>query len=219
MKDIKMYYEYCNYNTPDILDAEDEMRKVFRMIDNGLGGFCTDIFQLRKIAKYLPDGFTISGPVDYPMGKSDRQVRQHEAITLLKAGANAIDLVCHRHYLFNNDWIPLKLDIESIKEICDEYGATLRIMINWHDDKDGNVIVHVAKLLIEYGMDIFIPSIGYHRDDFLDNLIMSHVIQAELDIPSVCNGYLYLDKHLEQLQKSNVFGLRLYPSNYKMVYK
>jgi len=213
-----MYYEYCNYNTIDVLDTKEEMKKVFKMIDSGLNGYCTDLFQLRKIAKYLPEGFTVSGPVDYPIGRSDRTVRQHETLTLLKAGANAIDLVCHRHYLLNSDWIPLKLDIESIKNICNDYNASLRIMINWHDDKDGNVIVHIAKLLKEYGMDFFIPAIGYHNDEFLDNLIMSHVVQAETGISSICNGYLYLEKQLDQLNKASIFGLRLYTSNYRMVY-
>lgn len=213
-----MYYEYCNYNTQDVLSSKDEMQKVFKMIDKGLNGFCTDIFQLREIAKFLPEGFVLAGPVDYPLGKSDRKVRQHETITLLKSGANAIDLVCHRHYLMNNDWIPLKIDIESIMEICKNYNATLRIMLNWQDDTDGDVIINLARLLKDYGMDIFIPSIGYYNDDFLDNLVMSHVTQAEADIPTICNGYLYLEKHLEQLKKANVFGLRLYPSNYKKVY-
>ena len=218
MKGIKMYYEYCNYNTSDVLDIREEMKKVFSMIDRGLNGFCTDIFQIRQISSYIPEGFVIAGPVDYPLGKSDRQVRQHETLSLIKAGANAIDLVCHRHYLMNSDWIPLKLDIESIKQICVDHNVTLRIMLNWHDDKDGNIVVNIVKLLQEYGIDIFLPSLGYYNDDFIDNLIMTHVVQVETGVPSICNGYLHLDKHLGQLSKANVFGLRLYYSNYKMVY-
>ena len=214
-----MYYEYCNYNTQDVLNAKDEMKKVFNMLDKGLDGFCTDIFQMREIAKFLPEGFVLSGPVDYPLGKSDRKVRQHEALTLLKSGANAIDLVCHRHYLMNNDWIPLKVDVECMAGICKDYNATLRIMINWQDDKSGSVIVNIAKLLHEYGADIFIPSLGYYNDDFIDNLVISHVTQEDAKVPTICNGYLHLDKHLDALGKAEVFGLRLYPSNYKMVYK
>ena len=59
MKDIKMYYEYCNYNTQDVLNTKDEMKKVFNLLDKGLNGFCTDIFQMREIAKFLPEGFDL----------------------------------------------------------------------------------------------------------------------------------------------------------------
>ena len=193
-----MYYEYCNYNTQDVLNTKDEMKKVFNMLDKGLNGFCTDVFQMREIAQFLPEGFVLSGPVDYPLGKSDRKVRQHEAITLLKSGANAIDVVCHRHYLLNSDWIPLKVDVECMAEICKDYNATLRIMINWQDDKSGDIIVQIAKLLHEYGADIFIPSLGYYNDDFIDNLVISHVTQEDAKVPTICNGYLHLEKHFSK---------------------
>jgi len=219
MKGIKMYYEYCNYNTQRILNAKDEMGKVFDMIDRGLSGFCTDIFQMREIAQFLPEGFVLAGPVDYPLGKSDRKVRQHEAITLLKSGANAIDLVCHRHYLMNNDWVSLKVDIQSMRQICKDYNATLRIVTNWQDDKNVEIFIQVVKLLRDYKIDFLIPSTAYHNDDFTDNLIVSHVVQEDTGVPTICNGYLYLDKHKEQLDKAEIFGFRFYPSNYKMVYK
>lgn len=213
-----MYYEYCNYNTTDVLDIKSQMSLVFKLIDKGLNGFCTDIYHIREIAKYIPEGFVLSGAVDYPLGKSDIKIRQHQAINTLRSGANAIDLVCHRQFLMNNDWSNLKLDISSIKEICKNHNATLRVMINWSDDNDGAVIVNVARLLQSYGMDIFIPSIAYHNDDFIDNLVMSHITQAETKIPTICNGYLHLQKHKEQFFKADIFGLRLYSSNYKMVY-
>ena len=214
-----MYYEYCNYNSQKILNTKDEMKKVFNMIDRGLNGFCTDVFQMREIAQFLPEGFVLAGSIDYPLGKSDRKIRQHEAITLLKSGANAIDLMCHRHYLMHSDWVPLKVDIECIREICKDYNATLRMIINWQDDRNAEVVVQIVKLLRDYGIDFLIPSPAYHNDDFTDNLIMSHVIQADTGVQTICNGYLYLDKHLEQLGKADVFGFRFYPSNYKMVYK
>ena len=67
--------------------------------------------------------------------------------------------------------------------------------------------------------DIFVPSLGYYNDDFIDNLVISHVTQEDAGVPTICNGYLHLNKHLDALSKAQIFGLRLYPSNYKMVYK
>lgn len=213
-----MYYEYCNYNTIDHLNNKEQIDLVFKLIDQGLDGFCTDIYQIREIAKYIPEGFVLSGAVDYPLGKSDTKVRQHQAINTLRSGANAIDLVCHRQYLMNNDWSHLKQDISSIKEICKNYNATLRVMINWEDEYDGAVVVNIARLLYSYGMDIFIPSLGYYHDDFVDNLVISHITQAETKIYTICNGYMYVPKHKEQFLKAEIFGLRLYHTNYKMVY-
>lgn len=213
-----MYYEYCNYNTQKVFDHEFELAKIFKLLDRGFGGVCSDIFFARKLKGFLPEGIVLSCPVDYPLGKSDKKVREHETITNLKSGANAIDLVCHRQYLLNNDWISLKEDISTIKNICNDYNATLRVMTNWTDDEDTNIILNIAKLLQEFGMDIFIPSIAFHNDDFVDNLVVSHVTQADTSIPTICNGYMYLDKHVEQFKKATVFGLRLYHSNYKLVY-
>lgn len=214
-----MYYEYCNYNTEYVLDIQEEIKLVFHMIDQGLNGFCTDIHHIREIAKFIPEGFVLAGCVDYPLGKSDMKVRQHQAINTLRSGANAIDLVCHRQFLMNNDWTNLKNDIVSIKEICKNYNATLRIMINWADDRDGNVIINLARLLASYGMDIFIPHTGFYHDDFIDNLLISHITQAETKIPTICNGYLHLEKHKQQFDKADIFGLRVYFDNYKMVYR
>lgn len=217
MKGIRMYYEYCNYNTYELQDIDEEQKRVFSMMKQGLNGFATDIFQIREFAPIIPEGFVLAGPVDYPIGRSDRKVRQHQAITLLKAGANAIDLVCHRHYM-GNDWPGLKSDILCVKEICRDYNATLRIMINYQDDKSGDVSVVMSDLLADYGADVIIPSLGYHNEDFYDTLIMSHVLNEDKGIPTICNGHAHLPKHIEALGKTNMFGFRVYSSNYKLVY-
>lgn len=213
-----MYLEYCNYNTQEVLSEESEIKQIFNLIEEQkIGGVCTDIHTARELATMLPFGFVLSCPVDFPMGKSDSKLRQHEAIANLKAGANALDVVCNRKLLQNRKWKALESDIKTIGNICHDYGASLRVLINTDDDMMENNI-SVCKIMKEYGVDIILPSIGYHNVEFVDCLITCHMIEQECDMYTICNGYMHKETHIKDLQKSGIFGGRLYYNNLKLVY-
>lgn len=213
-----MYYEYCDYNLQDKDTIDNTLSSVFRMMKQGLAGYCTDIHTIREVSKYFNDGFVLAGPVDYPLGNSDRSVRMHQATNLFNAGANAIDVVANK-FLFNNgEYKKLHKDINSLKCVANEYKGTIRVIINGLDYSTFNC-VEFCKRVVDAGADFIIPTLGYQNDDFGDNLAMSYILQEELKIPVICNGYMHLDKHMDQFKKSKLQYLRLYKSNYKMVYK
>lgn len=204
-----MYVEYCNYNRY-IEDYSKELSEVFLAIENEFNGLALPIHMIREIREYMPDGLVLAAPIDYPSGYSSTKVRIHSVINYCQSGANAIDLVPNQ-YLLRCKYKDLKSEISTAINICKDYGATLRIFLDYHNVSN---VVRFAKMCYDVGVEIAFPTIGYHHDDFFDNLITAKVIDEETEMSTIFNGYMWTKEHVKFAASANLFGIRLY--NHKL---
>jgi|GEM_PF-2848093 len=207
-----MYTEYCSYNKV-INDYEVEKKLVFKAMDNGVNGIAIPIHMIREMKEYMPEGIVISAPIDYPSGYSSSKVRNHMVISAIKAGANAIDYVPN-HYLMKNKFTELLEEITSIQNICKDNNVNLRVFLEYnHSDN----IVTTAKILVSMGITHVFPTLGYHHDDFNDNIINCNLLHQYSDVLCIFNGYLWKKEQLKAVEDAGIFGVRLYNSELILV--
>ena len=200
-----MYFEYCNYNKY-IEDYNKELEQIFRSIDQGLGGLALPICLAREVRGYLPDGLVLSTAVDYPSGYGSVKTRQHATLTALKSGINAIDYVPNQYFV-RNKFTELTSEVKGALSMCKDYGATLRVFLNYNYI---GKITTFARQLESIGVEFAFPTIGYHHDDFFDNLLNTKLVEKETKLSVIFNGYMWTQDQMEMIKKSQIFGARLY---------
>ncbi len=199
-----MYVEYCNYNKY-IESYEQELKTVFKAIDKGIQGFALPIHMIREIREYIPDTIVLAAPIDYPSGYSSTKVRNHMVLNSVQSGANAIDYVPNQ-YLLRSKFTELKDEIKTVLNICNDYGATLRIFLDYRYSG----IISIAKQYVAMGIDIGFCTIGYHHDDFYDNLINCKLLSSKTGMSTIFNGYIWTNEQIQLVKQAKTFGIRLY---------
>lgn len=205
-----MYLEYCMYDKAFVEDFELQTRKLFRAVDLKFNGVALPLYAFREMKRYIWDlDLSTAVSIDYPTGTSDRRVRLHESLVALKEGANTIDVVICPYLIRKNKYNKIKEDLTSHLRMCDDYGATLRAVLNYdlHRTKQ---ILNVAEAVEDAGVDYLIPSNGFHRDDIYNNILISNTIENYTNINVVSSGHIWLEEQYQAAISSNIFGLRLY---------
>jgi deoxyribose-phosphate aldolase len=203
-----MYKELCLYQYAPLQTPEQYQKEVFSAIEKNLNGVCLPVYVLRELKQYIPNGMTISAPIDFPFGVCDTSIKLNMIHQAIKAGANSIDIVLNDYKVYNNHNSFIK-DVEAQVKLCREYNICPRVMLNCpvFDQKD---CIFLGKLIRGIGIEFACPSVGNHLDDMADNLIMCKVLQKEIDINMIFNGAIKTEKELDIVEKSGVWGLRLY---------
>lgn len=201
-----MYVEYACY---DYTTKEDVRKAIFRALEIGVNGISVPHIFLGFITDILAEGIVISSPIDYPLGKSDPAIRQHSIIRALRNGANAIDLVSQSILLLNDKTAEFTSDLSAAKKICDDNGATLRVMVDYRV-LSMPLITETVVACKTLGIDYMFMSNGHYVDDYQDNMLLCHKIQMDHEILAICNGNVYLPRHYELIQKAGIFGVRFH---------
>ena len=189
--------------------TEEETRKaVFTASECNLNGICILSAYIGQMREFVPD-MILSCPIDYPQGSSDIKVRNHAIISALRKGANAVDLVLNHPLAMNRKMNELIEDISSNLQICKEYGASLRMMMEYRMFEDANLFFDIASLLKEVGVEYVFPATGHRLDNYRDNLICGKVTFEKSGLKVICNGNISSKKQYEEIKKSQVFGVRL----------
>ena len=139
-------------------------------------------------------------------GLSATKVREHMAINSLNSGATALDYVPN-HYYLKNKFPELKKEVETIMNICEDHEAALRIFLDYRNSTN---IVTICKIFHDIGANLFFPTVGYHHDDFFDNIINSKLIEDQIGCHVIFNGYMWKKEQLDFVREADLFGLRLY---------
>jgi len=200
-----MYFEYCNYNKY-IENYSDEFAKIFAAIDNGLTGFALPMHLIHEMKGYLPNDYTIATGIDFPCGYSVPKVRNHMILNAVKAGVNTVDLVPNQYFL-REKFSELAAEIETSLAICKDNGAKLRVFLDYHYISN---IVNIGKIMAGLGVETVFPTIGYHHDDYFDNLINSKLLEGRTPLQVIFNGYMWTKEQLDRVIGSEVYGVRLY---------
>ncbi len=208
-----MHLEFCNYNRPYFDDLDKQRRQVFDAIQQDYHTVCLPLYLLRDIREYISGIDTsFACAIDFPNGTGDKKLREHETLSCLKSQANVIDLVLNPFLIKERKYNKIFSEISTHKRICDDYGATLRIIMHYslYTPRD---CVAISRLIQDTGCKYIIPSSGYHNDDIYDNLLISHTIEEKTNINVISNGYIWLKKQYISAINSKIFGLRLYSLN------
>jgi len=207
-----MYLEYCIYNN-HITDYSEELNKVFKAIDNGVDGLAVPTHFFLKIKDIIADTVELAIPIDYPMGYTLSKNKINSVLNAGKIGANIIDYTPNSYYL-KHDFSKLKNEIKTCLGICKDYDMTFRLFLD-HNRSDLKDLIAITKIYYELGVDACFPSIGYHHDDFIDNVINAKLIEEKSNMPMMFNGYLWQKEQLDEILKYDFFGIRVY--NYKIL--
>jgi len=200
-----MYVEYCIYNK-NIQDYSKELSYVFKAIDNDINGICIPIHMYHEIKNFIPEGVVCSVPIDYPSGYSSTKTKNHSILNAVKGGIKSIDFVMN-NYLFQSKHKELEKELKSAINICRDYNTTLRVFIDNTLSKD---LIGTAKYLKSLGVEFCYPTIGYHHDNFVDTLINCKLIEKEVNINTIFNGYFWTEQQTNIIKRSNIFGIRIY---------
>ena len=166
---------------------------------------------IREMREYLPPYLSISAPIDYPCGISSTKVREHMAINSLNSGANALDYVPN-HYFLKHKFSELKSEVETMLKICNDHDSTLRVFLDYRHTKNNYT---VCNILHDIGVDLFFPTVGYHHDDFFDNVINAKMIEEQSGCSIIFNGYMWKKDQIDFIKEIDIFGMRIY--NLKLV--
>jgi hypothetical protein len=201
-----MFIEYCVYNK-HLDDYDEEIKNIFDVIQNGkINGLALPIEILKRYKEFFPEGIMLSTAIDYPLGLSSQKVKEFAVINSIKSGANAIDFIPNQYnlkYRFKD----LIKELETIQNICSDNNVELRIFLDYHYISS---IETIAKLYNNCGIEIAFPTIGYHHDDFYDNIIHAKNLEEKTNLKIIFNGYIWTEDQMEFVKSNDIYGLRLY---------
>lgn len=168
-----------------------------------------------KLAKSII-GSTIKcgAVVDYPLGLLDNKSRLSSVEFCLKSGASVIELVAPSYLLCNRKYEKFRDDIKSNLELCQQYGAELRYIIEYRVFTL-ELMYKIAQILVGYGINTIYPSTGYSLDDINDNLLARAMINKKIpEINIIANGNIWNDKQVEMIFKNiDLYGFKCHSIN------
>lgn len=199
------YNEYCCYNRY-IENFDDELSNVFSAIDVGVHGLNLPIHMIHEIQEYIPRHLVVSTAIDYPSGYSSTKARISALLYSVKSGANAIDYTPN-NYLVQLRFTDFRDELNTALAICNDYGCSFRLFLcaNRYPSE-----VDLARYYAKIGVEMGFPSIGYHREDFIDTMLWARTVQKATGIDMIFTGYIHKPEQLEQLSRAEIFGCRLY---------
>lgn len=206
-----IYTEFACYDKEYTADIK---QQIFRAIGLGVGGISVPSIFLPHIYELMPEGITISCPIDYPDGRSDSKLRNHAIVKAIHKGANAVDLVANMVLYLNGKAKDFADDIKSSLAICKDHNVSLRVMADYR--KAGHEVkkfIELWKTLCSLGITKGFVSTGYHVDNFADNIMLTKRIEDEFGISMICNGNIYLPEQYELITKVQCFGARFHNLN------
>jgi len=201
-----MYKELNLYD--EQLSEQQAQDKFFKAIDLGVDGICTPIYFLPLLSSHVPDGLTLSVPIDYPNGMSDTRVKNHAIMNAIRKGANAVDVVLNPHYIVNGKLELISEGLSSYLGLCEDKNITLRVMLEYRSH-ELEKLLYVASLLVELNIEYVFPSTGHRVDTYTDNLLAGQSIHHKYPTLNVItNGNIWNHAQYQSILNSKVYGVR-----------
>jgi deoxyribose-phosphate aldolase len=201
-----MYIEYACYD-PTITD-EDFKKTLSTLIEKynikNIATFHTNIITIKSLKKNID----ISCPIDYPYGILDSKTRIFAISQAIKAGASTIDLVAPAKYISNRKYDKLRDDIKTSLELCEQENIKLRYILEYRTFNH-ETLSKVCQILKSFNINEVLPSTGQFIDDIYDNIIAAKYLTMKSNISVICNGNIWIQKHIDTLKNANIYGVRV----------
>lgn len=207
-KQNNMQLEYCYYDmASNDIEIKDILTKVIKFPINTLSILPPHVKLIKSLIKNTQ--ISISCPIDYPLGILDTKNRLELVEASIKNGAKIIDLVCPVYLLTNRKYDKFREDINAHKQLCDQYNIELRYILEYRL-YSYELLYKVAQILVSYGIKVAYPSTGYFLDDINDNILACVLINKKnKDLNLICNGNIWNTNHINLIEKTNLFGIRV----------
>lgn len=199
--------EYAHF---DIASNEQEIKNELNLINKYDISVVSVLPHYIKSAKQIlkPDT-SISCPIDYPCGILDTKSRVCATESIIKLGANIVDIVVPSYFLSNRKYDKFRDDIKNIKNITDQYKVKLRYIIEYRV-YSYDLLYRICQILMDYGIDNVLPSTGFGLDDISDNIIAAALINKKIPkLNIICNGNIWTEKHINLVEKANLSSIRV----------
>jgi deoxyribose-phosphate aldolase len=204
-----MYIEFACLDYS--LTETDLQNKIKYAVDNGIKNICSFSYSINLIKSIDPE-IKIFCPVDFPYGILDTKNRNNIISSLIKNNIAGIDLVIPTKIISNRKYEKLRDDIRSNIEICKNNGLELRYMLEYRVYSH-EILAKICQILKDLGIDTILPSTGIMLDDINDNLIACNFLNTKSNIQVICNGNIYTEKHVKNIKKGDLYGVRLHHTN------
>lgn len=202
-----MHTEYSCY---DISINEDEVKQnIHRAVK--LNPTCISLhsYSLSTAKGLIPDNINLSCVIDYPMGLSDTVTRNSLIRQAIKnSQVKIIDLHMPSKLIVNRKYDKFREDIKSNLDICKEKNIELRYILEYRTFSH-EILAKICQILKSLDIQYVLPSSGFFLDDISDNIIAAKYLMAKSDIKVICNGNIWIQQQIENVIKSNVYGLRV----------
>ena len=175
---------------------------------------------VKLIRAMVPDNIAISTPIDFPMGISDSKSRIYQIEFAAKNGANKVDILVPTHSVCNRKYDKLRDDIKLSNELCQKLNLSIRYILEYRVSTY-DTLYKIAQILGSYGITEVFPSSGYMLDNIMDNILAGVMINKKVsNINIICNGNVWNDTQIDNIIKTNLYGLRVHSINgLKLVYQ
>ncbi|MDR2538125.1 MAG: deoxyribose-phosphate aldolase [Bifidobacteriaceae bacterium] len=96
--------------------------------------------------------------IGFPLGYNDSSTKAHETETMLKKGANEIDMVMNICEFKNQNFEYVTKEIQTLKKICEKNLLKVIVETAYLDDDE---IITITKLVSDSGADFIKTSTGF----------------------------------------------------------
>ena len=186
---------------------------IFTALKHDFHGVSVPAYYLPLAKDLIPDGFVVASSVDYPGGLSSTGVRCHSSINIIRAGANAVDLVANSNLLVNRKFKKFKEDIEANYKICQDNNCSLRVMFEYRIYDKNSLILAACDIIRSVGVDYIFPSTGSMVDDIEDSIVVGFLLQKKKEQNVIFNANIWRKEDYEKVENSGVFGIRIKSRN------
>lgn len=202
-----MIIEYSNY---DISCNDTEFKEEISQVCKFNLDAISVLPQTLRIARsIIPSNISVSSPIDYPIGILDTKSRISQIEYAAKNGANKIDILIPTHSVCNRKYDKFRDDIKFNMELCNKLNISIRYILEYRVFTY-ETLYKIAQIIESYGIKEILPSSGYRLDNITDNILASVMINKKVpNINIICNGNVWNNYQIDNIIKSNLYGLRV----------
>lgn len=203
------------YSYFDVAANEKETKDHFTKISKyNISVVSLDVFNLKIAQNIFSNKTKLATIIDYPCGLLDTNSRIKAVEYAINAGTNIVEMVLPSHFASNRKYDKFRSDVKNIKEICLDNSISLRYILDYRIYSYG-LLYRISQILSEeYQIFDILLSTGYGIDDIYDNIIAGALIKKKVPkINPISNGNIWLNKHIEAINKAEIDGIRFQSIN------
>lgn len=189
------YVEYGYYDfASDEKETKDNIQKAIEFKPSTISVLPQYI---KTIKKNIPNNITLSTIIDYPFGLSDHASREEAVKSAIQNGVSCIEIVCPNYFLCNRKYDKFRLEIDSLKTLCDVAGIELRYILEYKI-YTLELLYKISEILCSKNLLTIYPSVSYSLDSIMDNIVVSMMLKKKhpkLNI--VVNGQAWNEQQLD----------------------
>lgn len=203
-----MYIDYCCYDYS--INEVETTNNISKAIKLGIKNIFILPYTINYIKQdHINNSINFGCPVDFPYGLSDLKTRNFAVENLAKSKKiKYIDLMIPTKTITNRKYDKFREDIKSNLDICNQHDSILRYVLEYRVYSH-EVLNKICQILKTFEINTVLPSTGMMLDNINDNIIACKFLQSKSKINTICNGNIYLPKHVELIKNSQINALRI----------